>query len=37
MAASAVERLAGADASSLDVILEADAAARRFVHETAGV
>ena len=36
MAASAVERLAGADASSLDVILEADAAARRFVHETAG-
>ena len=37
MAASAVERLAGADASSLDVILEADAVARRFVHETAGV
>ena len=36
LAASAVEKLAGADASTLDVILDADAAARRFVHETVG-
>ena len=36
MAAAAVEKLAGADASNLDVILDADAAARRFVHETVG-
>ena len=36
MAAAAVEKLAGADAATLDVILEADAAARRYVHETVG-
>ena len=36
MAAAAVEKLAGADASTLDVILDADAAARRYVHETVG-
>ena len=37
MAAEAVDRLAGEDASCLEVILEADAAARRFVHEATGV
>ena len=36
LAAAAVEKLAGADAATLDVILDADAAARRYVHETVG-
>ena len=36
LAAEAVEQVAGRDASSLGVILEADEAARRFVHRAVG-
>ena len=36
LAAEAVASVAGQDASSLDRILEADRAARRFVHEKVG-
>ncbi len=37
LAAEAVQALASDDASSLETILEADRAARQFVHETTGV
>ncbi len=37
LAAGAVEKLASDDAHDLDTILAADAAARQYVHETAGV
>ncbi len=36
LSAAAVDRLASPEATELETILEADAAARRFVHETAG-
>ena len=36
MAAEAVNKLAAREAPDLDTILEADAAARAFVHETTG-